>query len=308
MKYVLILLFFFPISVFANKIDSLQTDSDVYKFLVNLDSHYNGFIVDAYSSMYTDADERKVADSLHVKSWQKTDFNNDGQTGLLVCGLYGSRSCVLAVVSKNGKYKLYDITGRVEPIYGYMAIFFPVIKKDKMNTTIFVYYKNGRRITVNDKFPVAGPFKLGCIKLVYKFNAFTEPNDNPTLHSIQNLTFSSGGGMTGGGSNLSIDPSRKVVYSYTGIYGHSGATLSGTLDTSAYNELVTVLDYIDFPNLNGGYYNVTDGVTYYLTITYDNGEIKKISDYPAGENNYGLNVLYDELAKVEANRNLKKIN
>ena len=309
MKSILFSLCFFPLIGFANGIDSLQTDADVYRFLVKLDSRNKPDSVNAYNSMYAEAYERKVADSLHVKLWQKTDFNNDGQTDLLVCAFNGSSSRLLAVVSNNGKYKIVNLTDGLGGLYGYPAIFFPVIKKDKKNTTIFVYFKSGRRNTVNEQFPVNGAFELNCIKLVYKFNSFTELNSNPTMHTIQNLTFSGGGGLMGGDVKLSVDSKREVVYAYSGISGNPGGTYSGTIDTATYNELVSILNYINFPEMPDRFYkNVIDAVAYYLSITYDNGKIKKIQDYPAGESNYGLNLLYNELSKLEDTRQLKKVN
>ncbi len=53
MKYLVFLFLLFSASVFANKIDSLQSDSDVYKFLVGIDSTYKGVNVNAYDYIMT---------------------------------------------------------------------------------------------------------------------------------------------------------------------------------------------------------------------------------------------------------------
>ncbi len=303
MKYLFIFisLFFFRTVVSANAIDSLRTDSDVYKFLIRTDPadmNYWGFRLKPFDSIYNSIYNRRIADSLHEKEWQKIDLNDDGQTDLLIYG-----SALLAVVNDNGKYKVFNLSDKFTVFYP-DAIFFPVIKKKKQNTSVLLYYTIPKTNVVSSGSAIAdkpnqNSHKLRYTELIYKYNSFIEANKNPASHIIQNVTFSLGGGMNAQHSRLSIDSSRKAIFSYGPMGPHPG-TYYGIVDTALYNKIISIMNYINFPDLEDNYLNVfvKDCGTSHLQITYDNGKIKKIDDYCA-QGTYGLMVLYDELVKIQ---------
>lgn len=79
---------------------------------------------------------------------------------------------------------------------------------------------------------------------------------------------------------------------------HSEGTYQCVIGKQDLDTLFSLIDYLDFPRLREGYsIPVTDNPTAEITITYDDGKVKKIRDY--GERGtYGLRTLYrlmDEL-------------
>jgi len=302
-KHLFILFSFvlFSTSVFANKIDSLQSDSDVYKFLVSLDSNIKWVHID-YSYMFgghTDED-RRIADSIHVKMWQKTDFNNDGQTDLLVYGYLGE-ACLFAVIYNNGKYSIHFIT-----VGSLSYPVFPVIKKDNQVNSIILYYREESIDSADKKFGWANKHftgKILCKTLIYKFNYFVEPNYNPTRHFIQNIAFSTEQCFgTCPVYKLFINSKREAVYE-SEIYSGTPGKYHTIIDTASYNRIVALLDYINYPSLSERYsVDWTDMPTCYLTISYDHGKKKKIKDY-GEQGTYGLEKLYDEFFKLRKTQN-----
>jgi hypothetical protein len=133
-------------------------------------------------------------------------------------------------------------------------------------------------------------------------------NKIDSLHTIEKITFSTSGGMTGGGSNLSIDSNRQASFSNKGYYNHPRGDYSGSIDTATYNKIVSMLNSMNFPALEDNYYiHVTDCTTNYLIITYDNGKVKKIQDY-CRQGPKSLIALFDELFKIEETQKWKKVN
>ena len=75
------------------------------------------------------------------------------------------------------------------------------------------------------------------------------------------------------------------------------------IDNKSYSDIINLLNYIDFQNLNDEYaVNWTDDQTSYITITYDQGKIKTIRDYGL-IGTHGLDKLYDLLFKLRFNQN-----
>jgi len=290
MRYFIFLVFFslFSSLGFANKMDSLQSDSDVYRFLITIDSNYRGLNVNAFNIIYSDPAERKIADSLHIKMWQKIDLNNDGQTDILVYG-YSNVAKLFLIAYDHGKYDIYDV-----PINTMPFTVFPIIKKDGDNTYLELNYDNKIKGSAETTIPI----QLHNRRFIYKFNVFIEPNTNSFEHTIESITYSSEGCK---GEcpvfTLSINAKGKAVYEskkYSGEHGKYHATI----DSSSFNKIICILNYIGFPKLLDNYnMRSVNQPTCYLTITYDDGKVKKIKDY-GEEGTNGLVALYDKLIEL----------
>src|SRR6187401_1251432 len=75
--------------LFANKVDSLQTDKDVAGFLkwVNADfknPKYDSIELRSTETLRKDLSCDGMAEQWQIKNWEKTAFNGDGLTDLLV--------------------------------------------------------------------------------------------------------------------------------------------------------------------------------------------------------------------------------
>ena len=302
-------------SNFARVIDNLNFLSTTKLLIADLNKVINktakkieprlkDLLIDTHL-VYRDSVERKIADSLHVKMWQKTDFNNDGQTDLLVYGHNGS-ALLLAVISDKDNYKIDYLTLSYSP-----PVYYPVIKKDVWETSLLLYSRRENEDTniVNGDvvWHGAAPHKLSCLKLIYQYNSFIESNPNPVKHTIQNISYSTDGGFgTCPIYNLTINSKREAIYQPKMYCGDTG-TFYLTIDTASYNQIIELLNATNFPALSDKYaVEWTDDDTCYLAVSYDNGKEKKIEDY-GKQGTYGLSALYSELSKLRKTQKWKRI-
>ncbi len=224
----------------------------------------------------------------------------------------GGKGYITAIVCDKGGYHSYDLT-----IMHYRPTLFPIIKNEGHQTTILIYFKdlpvimNNEEVyegPINSYFSGGGPNSIGCTKLIYKFNNFIELNDIPVKHNIKQITFTSGAAFSSTRIfEMNIDSNRRTFYCHK-KYGEKPEIGKTIVDTSSFNRIIGMLNYLDFPSLNSQYSEgpVTDLPTANLTILYDNGLVKKISDY--GDcGTYGLSALYDELFGLVDTQKWKKI-
>jgi hypothetical protein len=77
---------------------------------------------------------------------------------------------------------------------------------------------------------------------------------------------------------------------------------SSKLSNEEFKEIIDLLHYIDFENLEEEYnVSYSDAGTTSLKITYDNLKVKNISDY-GGMGTRGLTKLYDILLQLKQNQ------
>ena len=205
----LLLLNFLPPIILANEIDSIKTNEDVNIFMEKYfgDKYIDFSVADTNYIWYYHTNKipyRKIADSLGMKFWYKTDFNMDNKTDLLV---YGS---VMSGTSEHS-YKYTSIFGVIEsdsglyqikPFHYRMGKAFPVIVNDTQPLIVlyqtiesdFLYqvdstynigvsYDEVFKSIINDK-----PY-VYVDTLIYKFEAFIEYNSNPKPKRIRELYF-----------------------------------------------------------------------------------------------------------------------
>lgn len=269
-------------ALFANKIDDLKTDADVENFIQKHNKWFKNYKVVTLEKLYPDKAYKKIADSLHVKNWQITDFDNNGFSDLLVYGLFNSHATLLAITS-NGRKFSYHYLER-----GYFRNFhYPTVENIKGTNTLLL--KGIKYPSWEEKLDEDN------VALIYKFNTFIEPNNNLVTHKISKIEYETSECFgTCPVFKIEIDANRNTIYNaieyndLTGIY-------YSKISQDDYYTLIRLINYLDFPNLKDRYkVNWTDDQSYKLIITYDDGKTKTINDYgKAGT--YGLIQVYDKL-------------
>src|SRR6218665_3413700 len=219
-------------TLFANKVDQLQSDDDVNKFLKRQGTWIKDVYVSDLNSMYYDDDHKRVADSLGVKFWQKVDFDNNGLTDLLVYGEYKGTTRLFALIDEGKKMNASNL-GR-----GFLDdILFPVMTTIN-NQAVLLLYKGPEFSRSLDEYKKL----LKTDTLIYHFKGFIEPNFEPITYEIEKIEFSTT--MCFGTCpvfELTINSDRTALYNamqYNKIEGKH----KGEIDKSSYEAIVTLLN------------------------------------------------------------------
>jgi len=287
------------------EIDSLKTDKQVenlvnrlldnenHPFLIRKISEFNGEPRYSYCA--------KMADPLGIdKAFYKADFDGNQLTDLLVIGDYYDFKIFTVLNHGNDSLELKQLTSR-----SLRDCVFPKIKDDSIIE--YYYYSNYRE-----------PNKSGLQKklLTYKFNDFVELNENPLEHQITEIEFETSGCFgTCPVFKLTLSQNQKsefkaIAYNFNDEWRRDSNDDEGNFRTilkeENWNELVEILNYIDFENLEESYtVNWTDDQTAILKIHYDNGKTKTIRDYGL-IGTFGLSILYKKLFEIRKDQEWKK--
>lgn len=285
-----ILLFFFATPVLANKIDELKTDEDVERFIHKQNRKLKDFYITSIEILYYDTLQQKIADSLGVKPWQKADFDNNGLSDLLVYGSWDGNKCLIAIIDDGNKFVFRFLSrGFFDDVY------FPAVTT--INKQPFLILNKSC-----DFCSDIGKQIISTDTLIYKFGDFIEPNFNTPSYKIEKIEFSTT--MCFGTCpvfELEIKSDRTAKY-HAIQYNNETGKFKTIIDPANFELIISLLNYIDFPNLKDDYnVNWTDDQTCILTITYDNGKKKIISDY-GKLGTHGLSMIYSKLFKLRENQ------
>lgn len=319
-----------------SKLDSLATEKEVENFVQNLEYpfvRYRDFddsikISKALAKFQLqkisefrrghDSLIRSIADSLKVtESFYKTDLDNNGFTDLLVIGddssCYGgnSGSCDYSV------YALMNFgSDSINPI--------DLIREHSTDIVPKIEDINGRKALMIFEPPeFSWPEKeqisdIKKIELVYKNGTFVEYNDNPKKYSIERIEYktepcygrcpifdiSISSNRTAYLNAVEYNSSDPNLFEYE-ITREIKGKFESTLDKESYQEIIDLLNYLDFPTLEDHYrVMATDLPGSTLTITYDRGKKKVITDY--GQfGTLGLKKIYNMIANLRTSQNWK---
>jgi len=290
-----------------SKIDNLKTESQVENFIKSLDKkNYENFTISNIQNIETRFGEndnycKKIADSLNIiKSFYKADFDNNGLTDILVIGNYYSFNIFVIMDFGKNNFKIFRLTRKI-----FQDCVVPEIIKKNNETLINYYYKD--RPHLRDKE------KIVKKTLIYKFGDFIEYNENPKKYNIEKIEYQTS--MCFGTCpkfNITIDNNKNATFNAQAFNRkrRKGRKIKGKFKTKIkekdYNNIIDLLNYIDFPNLKDNYaVNWTDDQSCTLTITYNNGKVKKIDDYGL-IGTFGLNKLYNIMFGLRFNQKWKK--
>ncbi|PKB15264.1 hypothetical protein CLU82_0328 [Flavobacterium sp. 5] len=279
----------------ANYIDSIQNTKQITDLISKIDNRYKEFKPND-SLEFADKKCQNLSDSLKVQPWTKTDFDNNGLTDILVIGNWNDYS-VICILDKDGKYEINHITRR-----SFQECTFPVVENNKIK----YYFENEQERGKWDE-----PRKLKQITLTYKFGDFIEENQTPANHKIKKIEYSTTGCYgTCPIFKLTINFDKSAKWKAE-IYNEiSNKEVIGNFNSKItedkYNEIVDLLNYIDFKKLKDNYaVDWTDDQSSTLKITYDNGKTKSIRDYGL-IGTYGLDRVYHLLFELRENQKWKK--
>lgn len=260
-----------------------------------------------------------IADSLNIsKSFYKADFDNNGLTDLLIigdnqCVSGGNGSYDFSIFSfmNFGKDSIIPINLIKTEDY---SSFVPKITNNR-NEPILQIHLPGRYHWF-DKFKIS---KDQRVELVYKFGTFIEFNASPKKYKIEKIElFNEHCHWKCSVFDLIINNEQHAIFnakegnainenSHGPEYNSEDnidikGIFKATIKKKNYDQLINLLNYIDFPNMENSY---SDGRMHSrnctLKITYDSGKIKNIKDYGMS-GTYGLRKAYDILFDLRFNQ------
>ncbi|MFP9097495.1 DUF6438 domain-containing protein [Flavobacterium sp. RHBU_24] len=292
--------------VYAQKlnVDNVTSERLAEKFIHRIDKDYESFKIRKIASFTNYHRETKksckyIADSLGItESFYKADFDRNGLTDLLVTGEFGDFAVLVALNQGKNSFKIKQLTRR-----SFQDCVFPKI----LNDSVIRYYYLSENYGL-DKEEAGLLFK----DLILKFNDFVEFNPSPKKHDIEKIEYQTS--MCYGicpKFYIKINKNRAAIFKAEKYNVENwkskpsksiSGTFSGEIDEKSFSDIVSLLDYIDFPNLKDSYsVNWTDDQTCTLKVTYNNGTVKEIKDYGLVGTS-GLNRLYQLFFELRFNQ------
>lgn len=287
-----------------SKIDSLKTETEAENLINTILNESKSFKIKKIADFNEQRGQndfcKRMADSLNIgQSFYKADFDNNGYTDLMGIGDYYDFSIFIVMNYGKNSLKLNKLTRR-----SFQNCTFPKIKND----SIIQYYYMSEPDWDNEEKP-----KLLKKDLIFKYGDFIEYNSNPASYDIEKIDYQTGACFgTCPQFHISIDKGRngslKAEY-YNIDIAKSNKEIVGNFKTlvtkNNYDEIVNLLNYIDFPDLKDQYsVGWTDDQSSTLKITYNNGKVKEIKDYGL-IGTYGLDRIYSLLFDLRFNQNWK---
>lgn len=288
-----------------SKLDSLNSTASIEKFIHSKDSLLSGYKLKSIKEMKLDGKcdtiGVKIADLLDInKPYYKADFDNNGFEDLLTIGQSYNLMFVFAFMNF-GK----DSIKQVEVKPNWLAFSVPNIKVENGQTFLEVYTPQLEDNTGNPK--------IRRDKLLYKFGSFVEFNKVQSNYTIEKIEYSTSlcyGTCPSFDMVINKDKTAFFMphfYNFSDVRGakEETGTLKTTLKNKNFDEIIGLLNYINFPTLKDRYAaSWSDSATATLKITYNNGKVKTIEDY-AMVGTYGLKGVYELIADLRYNQKWK---
>lgn len=257
----------------ANDIDNLKTIDDVQKFLVaKVNKKWKDYTIIESNPSDTS--------SFGKGKFFKIDLDNNGLTDIVINGIY-----FLAVTDNgNSKYESHFIDRGAFNHDKYTLI--NIIYKDKNPLLLIKGYDEYKNRTDSSSITDT---------LIFKYGDFMEYNSMTNNLKVEEINFSTSGCYgTCPIFELSIKADQTATY-HAIKYNNEKGKFKTIIDTISYNNLVQTINYIKLTTLKNDYrVGFTDNQTVTLEIRYNNGQIKKITDYGL-IGTFGLENLYRQL-------------
>ena len=259
------------------KIDSLTSIAQVENFIKSFDSSFTKYNYRL----------EMIKDSTRlIHPYCKGDFDNNGYTDLFVAGKY-----------EYGRMYSYAFMN-----YSNDSINF--FRLDESGTDLIpkVIRKNNQDLLVIKR---GSRFNFSIDTLIYKYDNLINYNSYPKKYKIEKITFN---GFDNRGEykvviNQNLKTSFKLSKGINDTLYYYKADRKLLLEE--YNELIDLLNYMDFPSLEKVYFGRSTGHTICeLKITYNNGKTKFILD-DGMENHYSLKALYSKFEYLKDTVKLK---
>ena len=309
-----------------SKIDSLVTVKEVQDYIHAADTFYNFMTVVALRDITITPPAQDSVYKMFVrrygvdKAFYKADFDSNGYTDLLA---------FMGFKSEPDKESFTRIDPIVVMNFENDSVAVKRFSNDSPDVIVpeLVLRSAQQEISLHKQYTIrkdSGKFENDTItkELVFKYGNFVEHNLSPANHQIEKIQFAltpCNGAcpvfeMAINQKDISyfiaeeFNFSRYVDDPYddkNDIFLKEGV-FKATIEPSDYKKLTSLLNYIDFVNLENHYsVSWTCEQTVYLIITYDGGKQKKIYDY--GKNGtYGLRALYELMHEMRFNQDWEK--
>ena len=286
------------------KIEKAESEADVEMLIRSLGEGYKNFTIKPINQFQGSHGGinfcKRMSDSLHItRSFYKADFDKNGYPDLLVIGENYGFEIVIVMSYGNDSLNPYRLTRK-----SFQECTFPKILE---NTIIRYYY-----MSIPGRMEKNRKASLQFANLVFKYGDFIEYNPLPKKYSIERIDFKTTICFgTCPVFNISINGDKSSSFEaqefnkQTDTSAEITGTFKSTLEDSSFNEIINLLEYIDFPSLKDEYsVSWTDDQTSTLTVTYNNGKIKTITDYGM-IGTFGLDRLYQLLFALRFNQHWK---
>jgi len=257
----------------ANEIDKLTTIKDVEHFLVEK--------VDSNFIRYAD-----VGDS--IVGFLKIDVDRNGLTDLLV----NSDHPFVILDSGNGHYER-SVMWAGQKTYRPVEIF---------------QAKDGPLLLTKSSTDCGKVSSFDLDTLTFKLGGLIEYNSHPDRLQIEKINLNTHDGYPGMNIEISVDAGRWATCEER----YTSKIFAGIVDSAYFDKLMQTINYINLSSLSNSYPMVgleclwSDQEVYTLEVTFDNGQIKKISDYGGG-GTFGLVALYKQLVNLESEKRLEEL-
>lgn len=268
-------------NISTNYIDSIKNASQIEDLLIKTGGKkYENYTINTDLS-FPDSACKKLCDSLKIKAWQIADLNNDGNSDILFSAKNGADYFDLCILTKDKNN--YGIVSLTRDAGSYSKGSCAVVKVSNLKTVIdYYFYKSNY-----DPHNIYAKPVLQKIQLVYDFGDFIEVNHSAPQHTIEKIIFDQkSAGFNSPAYNITIKNDKSAIWIWDSKYYNviKGKEVKGNYETIlknySYDYLVRLLNYIDFKNLDNNYaVPWTDDQSCVLTIIYDNGKVKRITDY-----------------------------
>jgi hypothetical protein len=259
---------------------------------------------------------RRIGDSLKInEDYYKVDFDNNGLIDILMIGDDHNCEESRAISCNFSSLVMMSFPKDSVRIYNVNISSGCLIPKiiEKNNQILLEVYNRKKGI-----LSVKGD-NVEQHTLIYKYDGFIDYNEMPVKHSIEKIEFSTSGCYgTCPVFALEIDSQRNSTFFAERFnfgtdeenmkkmlsYNREG-TFRGIIKEENYNQIVELLEYMNFMSLNDEYYEAQDdNQSSILKITYDNGKVKTINDYGL-IGTYSLKKLYQMLFELRVNQKWK---
>lgn len=259
------------------KIDSLASISEVENFINSIDT---SFSKDNYRL-------EMLKDSTHLmQPYCKGDFDNNGYTDLFVAGKYNQGFMYSYAFMNYGNdsinhFRLHESGTDLIP---------KVIRKNNQDLLVL---KKGSK------------FNFNVDTLIYKYGNLINYNSKPKKYKIEKISFN--GFNIRGEYAIIIEQNLNTSFKLSKgindtLYYYKAQR---KISSNEYNELIDLLNYMDFPSLKEKYFERSSShIMCDLTINYNNGKTKFILD-DGMENHYSLKALYSKFEDLKDTVKLK---
>ena len=294
-------------------IQEIQTAKDVENLIRSLDENYADFEVfqidengykniPDHGSWNTDRNHecQTLSKILEIeKAFFISDFDKNGYDDLLVYG-YGryTKDLLYVMNSKDGLHSINRLyTGDKTS-----GCIYPKKINDSLISLTYYSYEPSMFFSEEEWIKkgfignVPSERRLLIKNLVFKYGGFIELNQNPKKHKIESINYKT----TYPSSELTLNQN-KVFRGSLGIYPKQNIDIQ--LRDSDYNQIIGLLNYIDFDSIEQWHDRITSHMSSAKTeILFDDNQLKIIFG-DINTSNFGLQRFYALMEKISEQKN-----